>query len=417
MVSLLIMAAIILIIEYYSFVALRKVIHHLHYRLQLSIMITYLALTICILWGFYALHLWADTSWPSKLIKIAVNIFVGIFIGKFLVTLIMFLGDIILVFRKIFNYLLPDWKNTAGNPSPGKKQLTRSEFISKTALICGGALASGLAYGMTNRYDYKVRRVQVNLPGLPENYKGLRIAQISDIHSGSFDNSRAVEEGVDAIMHENPDLILFTGDLVNFRANEIVPYLNVFNRLQAPLGVYSILGNHDYGDYFSWPSESAKLDDLRELQGYHKALGWQLLRNEHMILQQNGFQIAVIGVENWSAKARFPQYGNLKKAMSGLENRNLPLKILMTHDPSHWDAEVRRDYPDIALTLSGHTHGMQFGIDIPGFKWSPVQYLYKQWAGLYQENNQYLYVNRGFGFIGYQGRLGVLPEITVIELA
>jgi len=416
MVSLLIIAAIIFIIEYYSFIALRKVIHRLHYRLQLSIIIPYLALTICILWGFYALHLWADTSWPSNLIKFAVNIFVGIFIGKLLVTIIMFLGDIILIFKSIFNYLLPDKKSTLGNSSAGKQQITRSEFISKTALICGGALASGLAYGMTNRYDYKVRRVQLPLQGLPGNYKGLRIAQISDIHSGSFDNSKAVSEGVEAIMQENPDLILFTGDLVNFRANEIVPYLNIFNRLQAPLGVYSILGNHDYGDYVSWPSESAKMNDLKELQGYHKAMGWQLLMNEHMIMQQNGRQIALIGVENWSARARFPQYGDLKKAMSGLENMDLPLKILMSHDPSHWDAEVRRDYPDIALTLSGHTHGMQFGIDIPGFKWSPVQYLYKQWAGLYQEKNQYLYVNRGFGFIGYQGRLGVLPEITVIDL-
>jgi predicted MPP superfamily phosphohydrolase len=257
--------------------------------------------------------------------------------------------------------------------------------------------------------------VNLSLKDLPDEFKGLRIIQISDIHSGSFDDPDAVKEGVDAIMNEKPDLILFTGDLVNDRAIEIEPYLNVFNQLKAPMGVFSVLGNHDYGDYFRWPSEEDKKLNLEQLKKHHAEMGWRLLVNEHVILERNQKQIALIGIENWGARG-FTKYGDMKKAVAGLENSNVPVKILLSHDPSHWKAEVRKDYRDIALTLSGHTHGMQFGIDIPGFKWSPVQYVYKQWAGLYQEENQYLYVNRGFGFIGYQGRLGVLPEITMIVL-
>jgi hypothetical protein len=180
--------------------------------------------------------------------------------------------------------------------------------------------------------------------------------------------------------------------------------------------VYSVLGNHDYGDYVSWPSPEAKQENMAQLKKYHAAMGWHLLLNEHVVLQNEKHRIALIGVENWSGKAGFSRYGNMEKAVTGLERTDIPLKILLSHDPSHWDAEVRKVYPDIALTLSGHTHGMQFGIDLPGLKWSPVQYIYKQWAGLYQQKDQYLYVNRGFGFIGYQGRLGILPEITLIEL-
>jgi predicted MPP superfamily phosphohydrolase len=246
-------------------------------------------------------------------------------------------------------------------------------------------------------------------------YKGLRIVQISDIHSGSFDNPSAVMEGIESIGPEKPDLILFTGDLVNIRSSEIMPYLNVFGNIKAPLGVYSILGNHDYGDYLTWPSENEKHSDFMQLQAFHKAMGWQLLMNENRILSWNDKKIALIGVENWSAIARFPRHGDIKKAMTGLEDTVIPLKIMMSHDPSHWDAEIRPGYPDVFLTLSGHTHGMQFGVEIPGFKWSPAQYMYKQWAGLYRENAQYLYVNRGFGFIGYEGRLGILPEIAVLD--
>jgi predicted MPP superfamily phosphohydrolase len=202
--------------------------------------------------------------------------------------------------------------------------------------------------------------------------------------------------------------------MVNNVAEEMRDYMDVFSQLKAPLGVYSTLGNHDYGDYVQWKSAGEKEANLERLKQVHGDLGWRLLMNEHVVVEKGDDKIAILGIENWSAKARFPKYGNMKKAYAGADEH--PFKILLSHDPSHWKAEVIKDYPDIDLMLAGHTHGMQFGLDIPGFKWSPVQYVYKEWAGLYENQAQRLYVNRGFGFIGYPGRSGILPEITVLEL-
>lgn len=348
------------------------------------------------------------------MLKLTVNFFIGLFLGKLLIAVIMLVGDLFLVLKVVFRFLFSFIEGETEMVKESGYSVSRFRFIAQTALILGGLLTSGLTFGMTNRYRYKVRREKLSLEGLPRAFKGMKIAQISDIHSGSFDDAEAVAAGVEAVMREKPDLILFTGDLVNDLATEIVPYIDVFKKLEAPLGVYSVLGNHDYGDYVRWPSDDAKKNNLEQLKQHHAALGWKLLLNEHVILEQDQEKIALIGVENWGARA-FTKYGNLKRAAFGLEPSLF--KILMSHDPSHWDAEVRQDFPDIALTLSGHTHGMQFGIEIPGFRWSPVQYMYKQWAGLYREGYQYLYVNRGYGFIGYQGRLGILPEIAMIELA
>ena len=409
----LVIVTIFLAIEYYSFIALKTAIRHLNQGLHASFYIVYALLTIGIFLSIYSFFHWRSGAWPSDTLKLTVNFFIGLFLGKLLISVIMLVGDIFLVFKMIFKFLFSFIEGRAAIVKEGSGMASRSQFISQIALILGGLLTSGLAFGMTNRYRYKIRRERVSLKSLPQAFKGLKIAQISDIHSGSFDDAEAVAEGVEAIMREKPDLILFTGDLVNNLATEIVPYLDVFKELNAPLGVYSILGNHDYGDYVQWPSDEAKKNNLEQLKQHHAALGWKLLLNEHVILERGQEKIALIGVENWGARA-FTKYGNLKTAALGLESALL--KILMSHDPSHWDAEVRKDFPDIALTLSGHTHGMQFGIEIPGFKWSPVQYMYKQWAGLYREGHQYLYVNRGYGFIGYQGRLGILPEIAVIEL-
>jgi predicted MPP superfamily phosphohydrolase len=222
-------------------------------------------------------------------------------------------------------------------------------------------------------------------------------------------------QGVIQIMQEEPDLILFTGDMVNNVAEEMNDYMDVFDKLNAPLGVYSTLGNHDYGDYIMWKSAEDKEANLERLKQVHYELGWRLLMNEHIVLEKGTESIAILGIENWSAKARFPKYGNLQKAYEGSESH--PFKILMSHDPSHWKAEVLKDYPDIDLMLAGHTHGMQFGFELAWFKWSPIQYVYKEWAGLYQMASQRLYVNRGFGFLGYPGRSGILPEITVLELS
>ena len=411
----LIFGLFILVVEYYSFVAVRSELRHTSSGFQLVMFILYGLLSLAVLWSFYAMPHWFRTSWPSLTVKYTVNILIGVFLGKVLIAAIMLITDIIMVVPNLVSFFFSFKNHPVGSPPDGSRFISRFTFISQTALFLGGALTTGLTYGMTNRYRYKIRNIRVQLKDLPEEFKGLKIAQISDIHSGSFDDPEAVSKGVASIMMGKPDLILFTGDLVNNKAEEIVPYMDIFNVLKAPLGVYSILGNHDYGDYVSWPSDEAKKQNLEQLKQHHAALGWRLLMNEHVILERNNQQLALIGIENWGARG-FTKYGDMEKAMAGLENSLMPVKILLSHDPSHWDAQVRKDYQDISLTLSGHTHGMQFGIDIPGFRWSPVQYFYNQWAGLYQEQNQYLYVNRGFGFIGYQGRLGILPEITMIEL-
>jgi predicted MPP superfamily phosphohydrolase len=292
--------------------------------------------------------------------------------------------------------------------------VSRSVFISWLSLAVGGGVFGAMLLGFRNKYRYTLKTVQLNFSNLPAAFKGLKIVHISDIHSGSFTDKKAVMHGVDMIMQQGADLILFTGDLVNDRAEEMNDYIDVFSKLYAPMGVFSILGNHDYGDYRRWPSEEAKAKNLERLKQLQKNMGWRLLMNEHVVLEKNGQQIALLGIENWGAKANFPKYGKLDKAYAGAEK--YVFKILMRHDPSHWDAQVRKEYKDIDLMLSGHTHGMQFGVEVPGFKWSPVQYIYKQWAGLYEEANQKLYVNCGYGFIGYPGRVGILPEITIISL-
>jgi len=414
--QLLIFSLLVLVVEYYTFVAVRTVFRNANGSLYWWILLLYVILSLATLWSLYAFPHYGRSTWPSVSFKYFVNILIGVFIGKLLVAVFMLLSDIIMIIPILVSFFFSLKDHPVGSPPEGSRFISRFNFISQTALVIGGALTLGLTYGMRNRYRYNLTRVKLSLMDLPDEFKGLRIIQISDIHSGSFDDPTAVADGVDTIMREKPDLILFTGDLVNDRADEVVPYIEVFNQLKAPLGVYSVLGNHDYGDYVHWPSDEEKRRNLEKLKQHHADLGWRLLVNEHVLLERNKQQIALIGIENWGARG-FTKYGDMKKAVAGLENSDVSVKILLSHDPSHWEAEVKKDYKDIALTLSGHTHGMQFGIDIPGFKWSPVQYVYKQWAGLYQEENQYLYVNRGYGFIGYQGRLGVLPEITLIELA
>jgi predicted MPP superfamily phosphohydrolase len=244
---------------------------------------------------------------------------------------------------------------------------------------------------------------------------GYKIVQISDIHSGSFFLKEPVKNSVQMINGLNPDIVVFTGDLVNSKTNEVEEYLDVFDKIISKQGVFSTTGNHDYGDYSEWPDEDAKKKNFQDLKDAHKKMGWDLLMNEHRIIDVKGAKIGLLGVENYSAIARFPRYGKLDQAYANLPKTDV--NILLSHDPSHWDFQIRPEYPDIDLTLSGHTHGFQFGIEIPGwFRWSPSQYMYKQWAGLYQEGKQFLYVNRGLGFLGYPGRVGILPEITCITL-
>lgn len=293
---------------------------------------------------------------------------------------------------------------------------SRSDFLIKLGLVVGSLPLAALIYGLIrNPYRYKLYKAKVSIKDLPESLEGLRIVQISDIHAGSFTYKEPIKNAIEIINQQNADLVFFTGDLVNSVASEMEPYMDVFDKINSKYGTYSILGNHDYGDYYRWNSKAEKVANMDHLMDIHKRLGWDLMLNEHRVVDIEGASIGIIGVENISAKMHFSVYGDMRKASKDCPDCDI--KILLSHDPSHWDKEVTKDFKDINLTLAGHTHGMQFGIEIPGFfKFSPIQFVYKKWAGLYKEGNQYLYVNRGLGFLGYPGRVGILPEITLLEL-
>lgn len=295
-----------------------------------------------------------------------------------------------------------------------EKGIPRSTFLSWMGVGLSSTLFFSLLYGFGNKYNYKVIKKKIALKGLPLAFKGFKIIHISDIHSGSLKDKAAVLKGIELIEKQNADLVLFTGDLVNDRATEMHDWMDVFGKIKAPHGVFSTLGNHDYGDYVKWDTAEEKKQNLEALKKVHHDLGWRLLMNENISIEKNGEKIKIVGIENWGAKARFPKYGKMDLAMQGVSKEEVA--ILLSHDPSHWEAEVIPKYSHIQLTLSGHTHGMQFGLENPYFKWSPVQWVYKQWAGIYDNKEQQLYVNRGFGFLGYPGRVGILPEITLIEL-
>lgn len=296
-----------------------------------------------------------------------------------------------------------------------ERDVSRSRFMSTLALIAGGVPLTTLTYGIVrNAYRYRRFAQDVPVEGLPTALDGLKIVQISDMHSGSWTQKEPLKDAVKMINEEGADIVCFTGDIVNNEATEMLPYIDIFKEVRGKHGVYSILGNHDYADYVRWPSEEAKQENMELLYDVHRQLGWNLLRDENRTLTINGHRVGILGVENWSAAMRFPKKGDLDQAYRGSEDCHC--KILLSHDPTHWDAQVRPNYPDIDLTLSGHTHGFQFGVEIPGFRWSPAQYIYKQWAGLYRQGRQHLYVNRGLGFLGYPGRVGILPEITVLTL-
>ncbi len=290
----------------------------------------------------------------------------------------------------------------------------RRKFISHTALVLAAVPFLGILHGVfIGKYRYRVLSHTLEFDDLPDEFDGIKITQISDMHSGSFDNKKKLEYGIDLINEQKSDMILFTGDLVNNTAKEMDPWIDTFKKLDAPMGKYSILGNHDYGDYVSWPNAGAKKANLDRLAEIQSEIGFRLLRNENVQIEKSGASIDLIGVENWGKG--FAQHGDLEKAAMGLQDKSF--KILMSHDPSHFDEQVKSFSKFIHLTLSGHTHGMQFGIEIPGFvKWSPVSFRYPKWGGLYEELGRYLHVNRGFGFLAFPGRVGIWPEITVLTL-
>jgi predicted MPP superfamily phosphohydrolase len=409
----LIFVAVMLLLDTYVFQAIKAVSHSASPKTRTIIYTIYWSISALAVIGFLIFAFSGQNFLPKKVRTYLFATILGLFLAKFASIVFFFLDDI----RRGIQWVVVKLFNNGTNAAEvldGDK-ISRSVFLSWLGLGIGGGLFGSLIYGFSNKYNYDVKRVQLAFDTLPAGFKGMKILHISDIHSGSFTDKKAVQHGVNEILKEKADIILFTGDLVNDRATEMEDYMDVFSLLKAPMGVFSTLGNHDYGDYVSWPDNGiTKEQNLENLKNVHAQLGWKLLMNEHVVLERNDERIALIGIENWSNKARFPKHGRMDLAYPGTEK--YPFKILMSHDPSHWDAQVRTAYPSIDLMLSGHTHGMQFGVDIPGFKWSPVQYMYKEWAGLYEDVQQKLYVNRGFGFIGYPGRVGVLPEITVIEL-
>ena len=407
-----IVIAIALLMDTYIFQAVKAVSQSVSPKAKVIIYTVYWSLSALAIISFL-IFAFTDHNFLGK--KFRTYLFataIGLFLAK-MVAIIFFLVDDV---RRLIQWAAG--KLFFNNPElsdMGSDGISRSAFISWLGFAAGGTLFGSLIYGFGNKYNYQVKKLKLSFDNLPAAFKGLKIIHISDIHSGSFTDKKAVLHGVEKIMKEQADIILFTGDLVNDRSTEMEEYMDVFNQLKAPMGVYSTFGNHDYGDYVRWPYNGiSKEQNLEDLKKVHAALGWRLLMNEHVILEKDGEEIALLGIENWSNKARFPKHGRMDLAYPGTEK--YPFKILLSHDPSHWDAEVKTKYTDVDLMLSGHTHGMQFGVEIPGFKWSPVQYMYKQWHGLYEDGKQKLYVNPGFGFIGYPGRVGVLAEITVIEL-
>lgn len=330
------------------------------------------------------------------------------FIPKIVLTLVLFGEDFIRLISGTITHFMGD--NDRGSFLP-----ERRKFVSQIALGIAAVPFLSLLYGMTKgKYNFKVIKQTLFFPDLPESFDGTTITHISDIHSGSFDDAEKIKYAVDLINEQNSDVILFTGDIVNTHATEMHPWVETFKGLHNPkFGKYSVLGNHDYGEYINWPSQKDKSDNFEAIKDLHRQIDFKLLMNEHVKLIKDSDEIALVGVENWGHN--FKKAGDLVKASTGL-NKN-DFKILMSHDPSHWEYEVKNHENHYHLTLSGHTHGLQFGIEIPGFfKWSPVQYVYKQWAGLYENLGRYVYVNRGFGFHAYPGRVGIWPEITVIEL-
>lgn len=382
----------------------QRVVKYVYWGFSLASILAYL------LFMFTTVFVLMDRIWRQMIIS-----FVTVFYLAKLVTVLVLLGeDIYRGIRWVVEWGIALFSGPKA-PVAETHVISRSEFLSRSAVALGAIPAGAMLYGiLKGAHDYEVLEVEVPLARLPQAFDGLRIVQISDIHSGSFFSRQAVQRGVDMIKGLSPDVVFFTGDIVNNEYWEIYEWLDVFGQIKAPMGVYSIMGNHDYGDYMPQWTAAQKLENRKQIAEAHRQMGWDLLLDQHRYLERNGEKIGILGIENWGT-GRFPKYGSVERAIQNYD-RNTPVTLLLSHDPSHWDAEVRPRYPWIDLHLAGHTHGMQMGVKLGGKEYSPVSWIYKQWAGLYQEADQYLYVNRGFGYIGYPGRIGMRPEITLMTL-
>jgi len=400
---LFILFIVFFIVELYAYQALKTLVNNKSILLWYKI-ISFLVLAFII----YSFSKFDRSVGQTKQTMLTMGLVLLVYIPKIMLTLILLGEDIFRLGAGSVNYFLKSNTNTDFLGS-------RRKFVSQIGLGLAAVPFLSLIYGVTvGKYNYKVIKQQIFFPDLPDAFDGFTITQISDVHSGSFDNPEKINHAIDLVNEQNSDMILFTGDIVNTDAREMHPWIETFNRIKEhKYGKYSVLGNHDYGEYVTWPTEAAKEKNFQDIKKLYGQIGFDLLLNQHTYIEKGNDKIALVGVENWGVK--FKKAGDLYKASEGLSKTEF--KILMSHDPSHWDAEINKHPKDFHLTLSGHTHGLQFGIEIPGFfKWSPAQYVYEQWAGLYQKAGKYIYVNRGFGFHAYPGRVGIMPEITVIEL-
>ncbi|WP_306353403.1 metallophosphoesterase [Flavobacterium sp. '19STA2R22 D10 B1'] len=398
-----IVAVVLLLVEIYAFQVFRTLLR------GTWILNLYIGVSVFVgIYIIYSITQFDPAIGQNRSSLNAMGILLLTLLPKLILVLFMFGEDLYRIVLGTINYFTASKEASFDIPS-------RRKFISQIAIGVAAIPFTSIIYGMfVGKYNFKVIKQKIFFKDLPDSFDGFTITQISDIHSGSFDDPEKISYAIDLINEQKSDIILFTGDIVNTRADEMTPWIETFKKIQKPVfGKYSVLGNHDYGEYITWPSEKEKEDNFIAIKDLHRQIDFKLLLNENLFITKGEDKIALIGVENWGHN--FKKAGDLEKASIGVKDEDF--KILMSHDPSHWEYEVKKNPKNYHLTLSGHTHGLQFGIEIPGIiKWSPVQYIYKQWAGLYKEFGRYIYVNRGFGFHAYPGRVGIWPEITVIEL-
>jgi predicted MPP superfamily phosphohydrolase len=404
--------AVVLVIDIYIFFNLKNTFLATS-KYKKEWLLGYCLLSSFLYISYFLLFIIEFKDWAGWSRNIIMGMALSVSVAKIVMIPFFLLGDLV----RLYVYITGGSESSVIVQQAGMSRLT---FLHKTGLILGGGIFGGFIYGMIRgAYNIKINYINLKINNLHKNFEKLKIVQISDMHTGSYVSAKHLENMVHKINAEEPDFIFFTGDIVNFKADELTPYLPVLGKLKAKNKIYSILGNHDYGTYYDWENEADAQKNIQQLIDYQHQLGWRLLLDEHEIMDIGGQKLAVIGIQYWGRSMRFGQKGNLTKAYAGAEHANL--KLLLSHDPSHWDAEVTVDekFKDIDVTFSGHTHGMQFGVEIPKWhiKWSPVQYIYPHWAGLYKKGKQKLYVNRGIGFVGYPGRLGVPPEITVFSFS
>jgi len=408
---------ILILADFYLWSSVKKQVFNYRHWLRILIIFVYWLSLILLIILIVGSALIPVIHWNDALRTYMVGTILIFYTAKILPITFLILADIVRVIQKLF-LIGKKVEREQINQKTEDDGITRSKFLQYAGFVTGGLILGTMFTGMLKwAYEFRIIKQKIAFSKLPSDLSGFKIVQISDIHLGSWASKKPLQRAVDMINELDPDIILFTGDLVNYATNEAIGYEDILSQLHAKNGVYAVLGNHDYGNYVSWPSDKAKQKNMTQLYEFFDNVGWKLLNNQNELIDTATGQLAIIGVENWGANPRFPKYGDLDKAILGTENADV--KILMTHDPSHWDKVVMPGNYDIDLALSGHTHGFQFGIETKEIKWSPAKLMYKHWAGLYEDENKtgkYIYVNRGLGSIGYPGRIGMLPEITLIEL-